>query len=110
MHETEKMKQKWLELDDEEINAAIRALLEHRHGRRFLWWLLEIGGVGRQPFASNALHMSFNCGELNVGQRILDKLISVSPEGYVNMIKENADEQRTRHTALERAGNDDSAD
>lgn len=103
MTEADKLKRKWQEEDEAEIDGAIRALLEHRHGRRLLWWMLEIGGIGRQPFASNALLTSFNCGELNVGQRLLDRLIFVSPDGYVKMMKENADERNQRSGALERA-------
>lgn len=103
MSEGEKLKARWEKEDAGEIDAAILALLDHRHGRRLLWWMLTIGGVGRQPMASNALHTAFNCGELNVGQRLLDRIIHVSPEGYVIMMKENADERRTRDTALDNA-------
>jgi hypothetical protein len=103
MSEGEKLKRRWAEEDDAQIDAAITALLDHRHGRRLLWWMLEIGGVGRQPFSSNALHTAFNCGELNVGQRLLERIIFVSPQGYVNMMKENADERSSRSERLERA-------
>lgn len=106
MSEVERLKRRWAEEDDAQIDAAITALLDHRHGRRLLWWMLEIGGVGRQPFAANALHTAFNCGELNVGQRLLDRIIFVSPQGYVNMMKENADERNTRAESLERANAD----
>lgn len=97
--EVEKLYEQW-ELEDETaVNTAITALLEHRQGRKFFWWLLQLGRVGLQPFANNALNTSFNCGELNVGNKILSRLMEVAPDRYVEMIKENADEQRTRDTA-----------
>lgn len=103
---SDKLQKQWAELDNEQIDAAIAALLEHRHGRRLLWWLLQIGGVGGQPFARNALDTAFNCGTLNVGNQVLDRLIFVSPQGYVNMMKENADERSERDAALARANAD----
>ena len=106
MNETT-LKKKWLEQDEGQIDLAVSALLEHEHGRRFLWWLLERGRVGQQPFSNNALQTAFACGELNVGQQVLDRITTVSPQGYVNMMKEQADEYRTRADALAntRSGN-----
>lgn len=78
-----------------EVDAACRALLATATGRKYLWWLLRIGKVGTQPFANNALNTSFNCGELNVGQQILDHIISVDPAGYVRMMQEQADNDRS---------------
>lgn len=96
----ERLKRRWQTEDEDAINAALGALFQHEHGRKLLWWLLRIGRVGTQPFANNALNTSFNCGELNVGQQILDRITSVSPEGYVNMMKEMADERTRRDSAL----------
>lgn len=96
----ERLKKRWVEQDEAAIDAALTALFQHEHGRKLLWWLLRIGRVGTQPFANNALNTSFNCGELNVGQQILDRITSVSPEGYVNMMKEMADERTRRDSAL----------
>jgi hypothetical protein len=100
MSEVDNLKSQWEREDRELIDSAISALLQHAHGKKFLWWLLEIGRVGGQPFTANSLHTAFNCGELNVGQRILDRLISVSPEGYVDMMKENENGRRIRDNAL----------
>lgn len=83
------------EADQLEIDEAVRALLAVPRGRMYLWWLLQIGKVGTQPFASNALNTSFNCGELNVGNQILSHIISVDPAGYVRMMQEKADNDRT---------------
>lgn len=104
MIEQNRLRQQWLEQDEAEIDAAIGALLQHAGGRRLLWWLLRVGKIGTQPFGGNALQTAFACGELNVGNQILDRITSVSPEGYVNMMKEQADEHRTRTDALANAG------
>lgn len=96
----EKLKEKWAEQDELEINAAVSALFEHGHGRRLLWWLLQVGKVGVQPFAQNSLITAFSCGELNVGQRILDRMLQVSPDGYVNLMKEMQNERSDRDGEL----------
>ncbi len=89
-----------------DIDAVVSALLTHREGRKYLWWLLEIGRIGQQPFTSNALTTSFNCGELNVGQQILSRIIEVNPAGYVQMQKEMQDECN----ALANPRSDDASD
>ena len=103
MLKPETLKERWNKTDELEIDAAVKALLDHRHGRRLLWWMLRIGGIGKQPFAVNALTTAFACGELNVGQQILDRIIAVSPEGYIEMMKENANESRERTNQLDAA-------
>ena len=96
----ERLKRRWQNEDEIRVNSAIANAIERPEGRKFLWWLLEIGRIGMQPYANNALNTAFNCGELNVGQRILDRIISVSPEGYVRMMKENESEVRERDAQL----------
>lgn len=78
-----------------EVDETVRVLLSVSRGRKYLWWLLTIGKVGTQPFANNALQTSFACGELNVGQQILAHIISVDPAGYVRMMQENAENERS---------------
>lgn len=99
-----KLKADWQKEDEHFIDSSIDALLKARNGRQFLWWLLEIGKVGMQPYSGNALNTAFGCGELNVGQRILDRIITVSPDGYVNMMKEQQDNARSRAKSLADAG------
>src|SRR4051812_28301611 len=96
-----RLKARWQREDDGKIDGAISACHEHENTRRLLWWLLEVGRVGVQPYTGNALATAFACGELNVGQRILDRITSVSPDGYVNMMKEMADARRERDNALD---------
>lgn len=87
--------------DEHEINAAIALLLERREGRRFLWWLLEIGGVSIQPFAGESSYTTaFNCGILNVGNTIQGRIIEASPNGYLTLQQENAIEHRERSASI----------
>lgn len=104
----QRLRARWLKEDTTAVDAAFTALLQHAHGRKALWWLLQIGRVGQQPFANNALQTAFACGELNVGQQVLDRITSVSPEGYLEMMKEMADERARRDAELTnaRAGTD----
>lgn len=96
----EKLKQRWLKEDEHRIDSAVSKAIADSEGRKFLWWLLEIGRIGSQPYSNNALNTAFGCGELNVGQRILDRIISVSPEGYLLMMQENNDERKERDKLL----------
>ena len=97
----ENLKKRWLKEDEGKIDSAVSKFIADDEGRKFLWWLLQIGQIWRQPFGHNALNTAFACGELNVGQRILDRVISVSPEGYLTMMKENADEHKKRDAELD---------
>lgn len=107
----EKLKRRWEREDENKINSAVSKALKDAEGRKLLWWLLRIGGIGNQPYSGNALNTAFNCGILNVGQQILDRITSVSPKGYLQMMEENNDEVNERNALLNREGTlDDPAD
>jgi hypothetical protein len=107
----EKLKRRWLKEDEQKIESAVSQAIASAEGRKFLWWLLEVGRIGMQPYSDNALNTAFSCGELNVGQQILDRIISVSPEGYLQMMRENNDERKERDALLQLDGAvDDQAD
>jgi len=92
--------ERYLKDDEFSIDGATGALLQHEQGRKFLWWLLEVAHIGHQPFSADPLITAFNCGELNIGQQVLSRITSVSPEGYVAMMKEKADERTRRDREL----------
>lgn len=79
------------------IEAAIRANLASYEGRKFLWRLFELGRVGTQPFSGNALTTAFGCGELNVGNGILQLISEVDPMAYGRMMQEHLDEHTRRY-------------
>jgi hypothetical protein len=84
------------------LDGALRSLVRTYEGRRYVWWLLEVGKVGQQPFNTDPYATAFNSGQLNVGQQILAHLTEVAPEAYLQMIQENIDANRTRSKQLER--------
>lgn len=86
--------EKLSKLREADIDKAINRASQTDDGRKFLWWLLQIGSVGIQPFTANALNTSFNCGKLDIGNQILARIISVDPAIYVRMMQENQDEYR----------------
>lgn len=96
----EELKQRWAEEDRLEIESQILKNLSTPEGRKFLYYLLSLGKIGQNPFTPNALAMSFACGELNVGQRILADILSVAPDSWALMQKEANDEYRTREQLL----------
>lgn len=96
----EELKRQWELHDRLEIEAEYTALLNSPRGRKFLYYLLGITGIGKNPFTANALTMSFTCGELNIGQRILADILSTQPEGWLLMQREANDEYRTRQQSL----------
>ncbi len=100
--------EKLAKIDDQRIDRAFMQLLDNPEGQQFVWWLLQIGRVGNQPFTSDPAITAFNCGELNVGNQILARLISVSPQGYVNLqtIRKAEDDRRTEYLARLRDGDD----
>lgn len=96
----EDLKALWKEADRLEIERVIADLLSTPSGRKYLYYLLSLGKIGQNPFTPNALSMSFACGELNVGQRILFDIISVAPDAWALMQKEANDEYRSREQSL----------
>jgi hypothetical protein len=81
-------------IDDADVQEVIKTLLGLPKGRKFFWWLLEQTQQGQQPFTSNALTTAFNCGELNVGQKVLARMVELDPVGYVTMLQERNDVRR----------------
>lgn len=93
---------------DLRVSGAIGALLQHVEGREFLYWLLDLTNLHANPYQGNALGTSFACGEMNVGQKLLDRIIAVSPSGYLDMLKERQAEQQEHERISSSNGHDDS--
>lgn len=91
----------------------IRDVLNRPDGREFIWWLLQIGKFGTQPFATDSNLTAFGCGELNVGQQIFAAVIEADPAGFLRMQQEINDARSspdpdagTNADADSRAGSD----
>lgn len=100
MTEPSDLQARYLREDVENDRFVMEALLKTAQGRKWLRRQLAECGIGRQPFSSNALQMSFNCGELNAGNRLLSEILSTDPDNYVLMLKEGNDEQSRRDEQL----------
>lgn len=93
-----------------ERDQFVQEVLKLPQGRNYLWWLMEISQVGRNPYTGNALGTSFNCGELNVGQQIQSHIIEAAPDGYLNMLKERQKEQDDTGREYAQLNTDDDPD
>ena len=106
----DRQRRMYARLDQSIRDEALKALLQFPAGRKYLWWLLEIGGIGKQPYSRNALDTAFNCGTLDVGQQILAHITEVDPAGFVQMQKESQDEWNTRFGNNSSPESDDAGD
>ena len=70
---------------------ALRGIMSTRPGRSWMHSLLVRCHPYTTPFNSDALLMSHNCGEANIGLQLVAELHDVSPELYLEMMKENQD-------------------
>jgi hypothetical protein len=70
----------------------LKWLMQHPAGRRIATRLLAVTGVRRTTFNPSGSVMAFNEGRRNVGLWFEGELISVSPEGYMKLLKEFASE------------------
>lgn len=71
----------------------VKAALTTQQGRDFMYWLLEISHVRANPYAVNAIQTSFNCGEMNIGQKVEDLAIKIAPLAYLKMLTEKEEER-----------------
>jgi hypothetical protein len=78
---------------DNEI-ASIRWLMSSKKGRGFMWRLLELSGPFRLSFDSNAMKMAFNEGNRNLGNQLFNEVMTLCPEMYPVMVKEQHDGKR----------------
>jgi hypothetical protein len=99
----------WSKVDQQQLDDAVKAMFQHPATRRYLYWLLDIGkAIGENPFTSDALTTAFQCGEQNIGMKVMAHLIEVEPDGFLKLLKETRDERARREGELGRLR--DSAD
>ncbi len=99
---------KYEALDNAEIDQVIQTLLGDNKGQKFIWWLLQVGKYGVQPFTPDAQVTAFQCGEMNVGAQILARLIEVNPLGFAELQLKRKNESDRRDAAARdiASGND----
>jgi hypothetical protein len=75
---------------DEVREEGLRQLLASAQGRAWMWGLLSDCDPYRTPFNTDPIQMGFNCGESNVGLKLIAEIHRVAPESYLMMMKENS--------------------
>lgn len=74
---------------DEVREEGLRQLLASAPGRAWMWGHLEDCGPYRTPFSTDPIQMAKNCGESNVGLKLIADIHRIAPESYLVMMKEN---------------------
>jgi hypothetical protein len=99
------LRKEYSDADSEARKLVLTALLAHKEGRRFIWWLLQIGkAIGAQPYSQGDPHQtSFSCGEMQVGNKILAELIHADGEAYLKMMLEMQRDHTRRNDAIRSA-------
>ena len=70
-------------------NEFIRDMMLDVRGRKWFFNLLTQCHILRNPFSPDPLRMSFDCGEMNIGQQVFVNLQSACPDLYLKMMEEN---------------------
>ena len=69
--------------------SDVKWLMKGPRGRRHIWRQLELAGVFRSSFNTNAMTMAFAEGQRNIGLRLLGMVHEHCPELYNIMVEEN---------------------
>ncbi len=67
----------------------LKWLMAHKQGRRLAWQWLADSGVFRNPFNHSGSVTAFNCGQMNLGQQLMARIMEHVPDAYVVMLKEH---------------------
>ena len=65
--------------------------MSSRKGRRLMCRLFATAGVHHNPWNISAEVTAFNCGRMNVGQVYQAEVLSLCPEKYLLMLREQAE-------------------
>jgi hypothetical protein len=68
---------------------GLRQTMGTEQGRKWLYRALMLCDPFRNPFSTDALAMAFRCGEVNIGLQLIAEMQEVSPDLYLQMMKEN---------------------
>lgn len=68
-------------------------------GRTWVYDLLAACGIGQTPFATDPYCTAFNCGQQNIGLRLMSEFQSAAPHEYIQMMKENSPDARSLEPA-----------
>lgn len=69
-------------------------LMGHKQGKRFMWRLLGMTGMFKQPHIPGTDDVLFRCGEMNIGLQLNAEIHTLCPERYNEMVKEHQEWQK----------------
>lgn len=76
---------------DKQDAEDLRTVLSSPQGRRFIRGLLAECGEHRTSFHTNAIQMSFNEGQRNVGLKLKARIIQCAPETLLDVLQSGPD-------------------
>lgn len=79
---------------DRRRRDMLAAVMGMPQGRDWIWSLLEFCGVNVTPMATNALIIAHNIGKGEVGRMILAEITAITPDLYLQMLKEQGNASR----------------
>lgn len=79
--------------------SDFKFIMGSKQGRRYVWRLLGMTGLFRNPFAGEPGATAFRCGEQNIGQQVIAEIHGLCPERYIDMLKEAQQDERTTRNA-----------
>jgi hypothetical protein len=74
---------------EQQRDDDVRAVLSTIEGRRFLWRLLEAGGLWGPSYAETATATAYNEGRRSVAINLMLELQRVAPERYLQALREH---------------------
>src|SRR5688572_23256507 len=100
----------WAKQDQLALDNAVQALVQQKDGRSHIYWLFTVANAwgADEIFTGNALTTAFNCGQQNVGKRIMAHVMDVAPDAFLATMKEKADERAERDREQAGPGDDGS--
>jgi hypothetical protein len=106
-----RLQQRFAQHDQDTLQQAFSAMMQHYATRKLLWWLLAEGeSLGIQPYSRDPYDTAFKCGELNARNRILAEFDAAVPGGMADLMKEMANERSDRNEQLAAASGDAESD
>jgi hypothetical protein len=93
-------------IENEQVIADLRAVMDLPAGRRFMWRTLAATGLYRSSYHPSAL-IHFNEGQRSIGLTLLAEITAHCPDQYLKMQAEAMDAERK---AAERLAVDNSTE
>ncbi len=70
-------------LDARQADLDLYEVMKSELARRVLWDLIGVHGAYQSSFSSNPVEMAFNEGQRNFAVRVIERLLRVCPELYL---------------------------